>query len=105
MENRYRTKFFGESIPKEDGYFVSDFNDAIQNGKNVKMKDDGLVSKKTPVKVKMKIRDFEAIIYKMIEILLPKANIPEDPKGKLKMLEIYAFKNSNRRGWIHLSEE
>lgn len=44
-------------------------------------------------------------IYKMIEILLPKANIPEDPKGKLKMLEIYAFKNSNRRGWIHLSEE
>ena len=67
MENRYRTKFFGESIPKEDGYFVSDFNDAIQNGKNVKMKDDGLVSKKTPVKVKMKIRDFEAIIYKMIE--------------------------------------
>ena len=67
MENRYRTKFFGESIPKEDGYFVSDFNDAIQNDKNVKMKDDGLVSKKTPVKVKMKIRDFEAIIYKMIE--------------------------------------
>lgn len=31
------------------------------------MKDDGLVSKKTPVKVKMKIRDFEVIIYKMIE--------------------------------------
>lgn len=38
-----------------------------QKGKNVKMKDDGLVSKKTPVKVKMKIRDFEVIIYKMIE--------------------------------------
>ena len=44
-------------------------------------------------------------IYKMIEILLPKANILEAPKGTLKMLEIYAMKNSNRRGWIHLSEE
>ena len=44
-------------------------------------------------------------IYKMIEILLPKANISEDPKGELKMLEIYAMKNSNRRGWIHISEE
>ena len=44
-------------------------------------------------------------IYKMIEILLPKANITEEPKGTLKMLEIYALKNSNRRGWIHLSEE
>lgn len=44
-------------------------------------------------------------IYKMIEILLPKANISEEPKGELKMLEIYAMKNSNRRGWIHISEE
>lgn len=44
-------------------------------------------------------------IYKMIEILLPKANISEDPKGELKMLEIYAMKNSNRRGWIHISKE
>ena len=41
----------------------------------------------------------------MIEILLPKANITEEPKGTLKMLEIYSLKNSNRRGWIHLSEE
>lgn len=31
------------------------------------MKDDGLISNKTPVKVKMKIRDFEVIIYEMIE--------------------------------------
>lgn len=44
-------------------------------------------------------------IYKMIEILLPKANITKEPKGTLKMIEIYSLKNSNRRGWIHLSEE
>lgn len=44
-------------------------------------------------------------IYNMIEILLPKANISEPPKGTLKMIELYANKDTKRKGWIFLCEE
>lgn len=43
-------------------------------------------------------------IYNMIEILLPKANISEHPKGTLKMIELYAHRDTKRKGWIFLCE-